>query len=853
VSFIEPPTPVRPALPVTAFAFIGLWVGLAYTLNQRLDVLTAMVSPTSLLLAVSEIASDMSAVRIIGYVLVTLLASALMFIGDISSRTRFLEKSSRKQTIAFLCAAVMAGTILGSFAMSRIHRDIDLMYTLSIQPVYVCALADGRPSPFGAVQTARIMTGVGKGAHIQLNYPHDSATLELGESACIADRVIPLARSEDARRLFAQGVVGRVTITALDDKEFRGMSAPLYRYRASLTHRIAAGGKTGSNDGDESDGSGLTRALLLGDRRGLSQSTRDDFGRVGLGHILAVSGTHFTVIAACIMGVLKRLPIKQRSVQMIALAVCILFVVATGLQPSAIRALGMLTLLCLNTMLLRRSMPLNSLALAGITCLIINPFWAVSLGFALSVCAVGAIGLFSRYIAWVIRACIPALSATLCAKLGLTGVALGSTLPLTTSSFGYVSLLTPLTNLLLIPVMLLSLTVSLVGVLFNVIIPSFAAFVFTVSGWINEMVIQAVSTLASLRFASISFEGGAWLTALVIGGAIVLWTLWPLPSRMALKRAGRMCGIGTVVVTLIATSVSMVPAQEFSHRVVILDVGQGDAILVQSKQSAVLVDAGPDSVRLRHALRDYRIKNLDALIFTHDHDDHIAGAIGLSRYYHIRQIICAQGAQTSEPLRRIADEFFAELKGVEKGVRILVGDIVLEILGPLYPVIDPSANESCLVIHISRATGKNHDMASRGRGSIGESSKSRASGLMAGLRAGASRIGITGKDTSFSAQSVLISGDAEASSVRIALRDFAEDSSIDVYKIGHHGSKQSLDRELLESIDPSAVIFSVGAENSYGHPAPSIIDLCRSFGARIFRTDENGSISIGLSVPSMAQ
>jgi len=799
VSLVEPTFPMRPALPVTAFAFVGLWIGLFAALNRALDIRCNIAD--------HSIASASRGI----WVMLAGIGVVLMLI--IVTKT-----PCTRAPIVSLITTFLLGGMLGFAVTNSLNYSYEQILHINDEPLIVQAVEDATSSMFGDRQVARIASGPLASSKIYLSYEPEVTPLELGQRATMSNKILPLPSSESSRFLFAKGVAGQAGVSSLEDYHYAGILAWLYRYRADLSHQIEEIGEYG----------GLTRGVLLGDRRGISREVRDEFGRAGLGHVLAVSGMHFAVVAGGFLRMLSALHVPEKYARMLALCICTGYVLITGGAPSALRAWGMLAVLAVNIMMLRRSSVLNSLFFIGIACLVIEPLWALSIGFTLSVCAVAGIGMFARLGAWYVKALFPLLPNRLASDIALACVALVVTLPIITAQFGFIPLLSPVSNVLVIPLVLVTLTVALLGAVIGWISPTLSLPFFHLCAQINRLLEYIVSSIANIPWSTVLTEGGWPFSVTIFMAVCVLWWIWPLPRRKVLKKVGTIICVVSIGVVTIVCIYSMIPVA-IHNRLVVLDVGQGDALLVQSGKSALLIDAGPDPVVLRQQLRKQGVKQIDALIVTHDHDDHIMGAQGLGRSFRVEYILCAEGAESSAKLQQTALDLDSKLCSLKVGTRVMVGDISIDVWGPQDPVFDPSANESCLILYVTLQA--EHEETGLYR-------------VMKHLR----------RATTLQASSVLTSGDAEALSVKRAIKNPAlSDVSAEVFKLGHHGSKASVDEELLELVSPEYVVVSVGGNNKYGHPAPSVLELCRQYARRILRTDEYGPISIELLPSTVAQ
>ena len=799
MSRVTPPLPVRPALPLTLFLFVGLWSSTALWLNRWIDVQCGLVevgqaaleSPWTLLIVCAALVS-------------------LLVFGMRISQLRI--------AVLLFAVGVMGGWVLGwgsTVALARMAESIGVLPDTGVDLV---AVDDATTTRTSTVQTARIVEGPGRGALIQLTYLNEVKELELGQHARVFDMVLPLTRTASSRMLYARRIIGRCTISRHEEAGYRGVTGPIHRFRANLTSQIETSSEHGS----------LTRAILLGDRRGIGSDLKEAFARTGLSHVLAVSGSHFAVLVACLLWMGRKAGLDRRILSIGVLVLCICYVVLTGMPPSAIRALGMLMLSSLGIWVLRRGSPLNALACTGTACLVVMPFWSISLGFCLSVLAVAGIGLFARYGSWVLGALFDFLPRRLTSDGALTLTALMVTMPLTSVQFGYLSVVSPLANIAVAPLMMTTLTISFLGVVTTLFNEAVAQNVFDLCALINRVVEYLVIRLSALKWATVPTRGGPWMTTAIATGAALLWWFWPCPARPFLRRAGRTF---ITIVTLVIAAVclaSQLVGPTTTPRVVILDVGQGDAAVLASGTNALLIDAGPDPASLLSQLQRQSISTIDALIVTHDHDDHLAGARALKNRFGVQALYHAQSAHDSADIAELASTLGVEARPLVVGDRMLWRGFVLEVIGPLSTAGDLSHNESSLVLVVTSQRGGDH--------------------------AWYRRIKPWKPSASLQTDSVLIGGDAEALHVRQALSSSTlRTTKVGVLKLGHHGSAGSVDTALLEMTRPEAVVISVGTQNSYRHPSAQALEVCERFVGRVLRTDRNGPITIGLIQVDVAQ
>jgi competence protein ComEC len=291
--------------------------------------------------------------------------------------------------------------------------------------------------------------------------------------------------------------------------------------------------------------------------------------------------------------------------------------------------------------------------------------------------------------------------------------------------------------------------------------------------------------------------------------ATLLYLSWPQPSRRTTSRA-----LAVAFATLVlAIATTFLPALA---QVVVLDVGQGDAILVRSGLAAVLIDTGPSDSALLNALARQRITHLDAVVITHLDVDHCGALEALNGTVSVGRVFFAEGlpaAQASDATFSTAAFLVGEGKIGELGLgdSLNLGDAMkLVMVWPRAPAVKGGNEES-----ICFALEYDADRDSRPEARM------------------------------------LLTGDAEAPQLA-GILSAAGETGFDALKVGHHGSRDAVTPRQLEEMGCRFAMISVGADNRYGHPTPETLAVLDDAGVRIYRTDLNGDIRILFSAERLS-
>lgn len=549
---------------------------------------------------------------------------------------------------------------------------------------------------------------------------------------------------------------------------------------------------------------------LWGERSDLPPDLRAEFQETGTVHILVTAGLHLGVVAAIVVAVLSLFALPRAVSCAIAVGAVWLFVLWSGDQLPATRAALMASAALAARAFGRASFSWNALALAAVGIALLRPESIATASFALSFSCVGAIFACAPTIERFIEKHL-AVPAALREALVLTLATQLGTWPLTAAIFLQFAPYAALANLAVVPCVGASLLLGALQLLLAWL-PPLSRAAANLDGWIVAWMLGVVRTLSGFPASAVPMTPPpAWCIAAY--DAAVLF------CARSLERRDAMPGLAALIVAL---ALVLLPpgAVDSRLRITMIDVGQADSILIETPaRHAILVDAGgrlergPQSdgsvaervgeLTVVPFLLRRGIHALDALILTHPHGDHVGGCAPILRKIRIAEI--ADGGQ------RYGGHAYHDCLDTARadGVPVVhprAGDVWRTDDGVIFTFIGPS---------LPFIAGGNND--------INDNS-----------------IAFTLRYRSFC---MLFTGDAGTAAEQRFLR---EDMNLRcaILKVGHHGSAYGTTPAFLAAVQPKIALISVGRHNLFGHPAPSTVARLEAFGARVYRTDENGAVTL---------
>lgn len=608
--------------------------------------------------------------------------------------------------------------------------------------------------------------------------------LKVGAHVHVIGRVSRFENDAYGRSRVLRGEVRKVKavrIVSVDE----GSPGPLLRLRNGLLASIAAA-------------TDPARALIAGVVCGRSAELRaqpagDWFSVTGTAHLIAVSGSHLAIVGFVIESALQKTRLSrglQRGLLVLALAA---YAVFTGASPSAVRACCMVAATLVANGAGRRRHGLSALFLTMAIFVLLRPTVLFEMGFQLSCASVFAILCFCPYATYALGELgVPSgvasiLSVTLCSQL--------ATLPVTIPAFGTFSLIAPLANAVIGPVISVLLAVSVVLVPCS-LVPPLRHGALVVPMIVARCALFFEQLFAAVPGASVSVPPDTPLVYVVPFALVALLVWWPRP-RARNMAVGLLCLMLAAGVPYVYWDRCAPPS------VTVLDVGQADAILVRQGGAVALVDCGLDE-RVVSALVRNNVHHIDAVFVTHWDEDHWGGLPDVLDQFSVGTVVVAADALDGAPAE-VLNRPGVTYRQVNRGNTVDIGAFRARVMWP-FDTVDGEGNEDSLVLLLSYAQeGKRLRM--------------------------------------------LLTGDSELDQEREFVQEVGD---IDVLKLGHHGSKVSVDTDLLETLKPELSIASAGEGNRYGHPSDVCIDAVRDAGGAFACTIEQGDITVSPTVSGFA-
>ena len=554
------------------------------------------------------------------------------------------------------------------------------------------------------------------------------------------------------------------------------------------------------------DAKTLVAGLAIGEISELSPELEEQMRIVSLTHLVAVSGSNCAIVVGMVYLIAVALRFGRAGRTVISLTALGLYVLLIGPDPSVLRAGVMAASVIVMIALGRRTWALNALAIAAIILLIADPWLAVEFGFGLSVLATAGILLLAPAMSEKLSSRMPVplalgLSVTLAAQLFC--------LPLLMQLQPGLPTYSVIANLLAGPMVA---PVTVLGMIALVLTPVAPPLVSIIS-WIASLgtwVIEVVAVFFSgLPIAYFPWATG-WPATILSVLLIVAVAIWLRAGSVPMKQLG----VGALVVVLVAT-ISVPAASEILPKswplrnwsLVACDVGQGDALVIQSEGRTAVIDVGSDDELINRCLAELGISRIDLLVLTHFDFDHVGGIKGAISSRSVSTAIVSGFADDRPATKEALDALSkrqASLITAEPRISGTLGEFAWRVIAPSREATEAKDSNDASVVMIF--SGPDYDLLLLG--DLGEAGQKRIS---------SSATGILGNSTKPL-----------------------------ILKVSHHGSNDQ-SSALHENLRPELAVISVGEANGYGHPGKELLDLLERSGSQVLRTDLHGSLAISVS------
>ena len=533
------------------------------------------------------------------------------------------------------------------------------------------------------------------------------------------------------------------------------------------------------------EAAGLLRALLTGDRSELSDMTQNNLSIAGLSHAVAVSGMHVAMLLSMVSFFCGG---NSRLTALVGIPMVIFFTLMTGASPSAVRAAIMQTLLLAAPLIRREYDAPTALGAAGLLILLQNPWAIASVSFQLSFAAVAGLLLFAEPIYRRLLhgtkhpgRLLKFAAQTVSASLGATAL----TLPLTVLYFDMISIVAVVTNLLA----LWAVTGAYMLGLLSCLVPVLAK----PAALLADYVLLLCRAVASFPYAA----------AYPQNRPLMIWAVcaYAMAYRLLLGKPRKLLHpVGVMTLAFLGCMLWGWWSLQ-SNFLQVLDVGQGQCLLLNCDGASVVVDCGgTDSTQagelLARTLYSGGQTRVECLVLTHYDRDHTGGVLHLLSRVSVGTVLLPDMPDESGVRQTIEDAARAA------GSRVMVVSSVTE-LGfsdgklAIYPPVSGEEDENNGICVL--ATDEEYD--------------------------------------------ILITGDLDQDMEQRLLARYTL-PEVELLVAGHHGAETSTSRLLLDTVKPELVVISVGKENPYGHPAQETLERIAASGAEVRRTDRDGTIVI---------
>lgn len=658
--------------------------------------------------------------------------------------------------------------------------------------------------------------------NLQLNVKKEKENLSYGDKIIVKGNFeeASTARNEGGfnykQYLKTKKIYGIVTVDKKDVKVVNKNNTNIIELLANKV-RNSMKGKIEQNLSAAT--SGLLSGMLIGDKSNLPKEIQEDFRNSSLSHILAISGMHVSYVMLGITFLISKMKFSKKISKIITIVILLFFIILTGKTASVERACFMSVYAILASLLHKRANVLASISISILIILIINPYSILDIGLQLSYG--GTLGIvliypilkkckkskkekakenkFQKLIQKIKEKILDIIRITVSANLVIFPIILYQ---YNTMSFTFI-----ISNLLISSIIGIIIILGLISVFASYIFMPLAKIMFFLTQILLNILAQTAHLCAKLPFSKVYFPTPK-IYVILIYYLFLIYIILAKRNIISVKKISKKIFIIFIIIVIISNLIVKVIPKEFT--ISFIDVGQGDSMLISTpKGKRILVDGGGtrDSENFdvgRQTLIPYLlnkgITKLDYIVISHFDSDHATGVAQILGKIDVSSIILTRQLEENDIYRHIlsiAKEKKIKLIYVKEGDVLKIGGIKISIIHPENKLmINNPMNNNSIVCKVE-----------------------------------------------YNSFSMLLTGDIEMEAEELILRKNIN-LKADVLKVAHHGSKTSTTGEFLKAINPKVALIGVGKNNNFGHPSNEVIQRLKENGTRIYRTDENGEISI---------
>lgn len=561
----------------------------------------------------------------------------------------------------------------------------------------------------------------------------------------------------------------------------------------------------------------LLVGILIGEKAQIEEDIIENFKISNLSHMLSVSGAHTSYIIIGLTYILSKSRISKKWLYVVVILFLILFMFLTNFTPSVIRACIMSIIILGANLVHRKSDMWTSISLSLLIVLILNPFAIYDIGLQLSYLGTIGIILFNKNVEnFLSKAKIndeisKLLSVTISAQILI--------MPIIAYKFNTISLTFFVSNVLASPILGVSIIMGLITIFISLISFSLAKMLAVLLDLSLKALIFISEFSSKLSLSSIIMKT-PYLGAIISIYFFVLilnyiYSIYNSKANLRLfqRKILKKVNKRNCKKILLITVSTIVLFNFFSYfyllipkdlRIYFIDVGQGDScLIVTPNNKKLLIDGGEDNSEvLLDYLLDKRIKTIDYILISHFDTDHCNGLIEVIEKLNVKNILISKQAYFCDEYKNIAEIInFKKIRVifVKQGDKLNIDrNVEVKVLYPPTEFEYDDLNNNSIVAKLA-----------------------------------------------YNSFSILFTGDIEKSEINL-LEKYKNGGELeaDIIKIAHHGSKTSSSKEFLEAVEPKIALIGVGANNKFGHPSNEVINRLEEINCKIYRTDEDGEVSI---------